>query len=325
LNTALHPHGTSSAANHVDAGAVRIALAGIGKIARDQHIPHIAANPRFDLVAAVTGHTPPEGVPGFRTITEMMAAVPDVQALSICTPPRGRLALIEEALSHGLDVMIEKPPAATLSEAEDFVRMARDAGRVLFTTWHSREAAGVEPARAWLSEREIRRVEVNWKEDVRVWHPGQAWIWEPGIGVFDPGINALSVITRILPRPLLLQEAALRFPSNRPAPIAADLSFTDTAGVPVEVFFDFDQRGPQTWDIDVETDRGTLKLSMGASKMFVDGVEQDVGDVPEYARLYRRFAELLDKRESDVDLSPFRHVADAFLIGRRSEVGVFEE
>ncbi|GAA0441677.1 Gfo/Idh/MocA family protein [Sphingomonas sp. MJ1 (PH-R8)] len=325
MTTALESHDITGEAAEAGAGTIRIALAGIGKIARDQHIPHLAANKRFSVVAAVTGHTPPEGVPGFRTITEMMQAVPDVQAISICTPPRGRLALIEEALEHGLDVMIEKPPAATLSEAEDFVRLAREAGRVLFTTWHSREAAGVEPARAWLAEREIRRVEVNWKEDVRVWHPGQAWIWEPGIGVFDPGINALSVITQILPRPLLLQDAALRFPSNRPAPIAADLSFTDTAGVPVDVFFDFDQRGPQTWDVDVETDRGHLKLSMGASKMFVDGVEQDVGDEPEYARLYRRFADLLDRRESDVDLSPFRHVADAFLIGRRSEVGAFEE
>ncbi len=303
----------------------RIALAGIGKIARDQHIPHIAASPDFTLVAAVTGHTPPDGVPGFPTIAEMMAAVPDVQAISICTPPRGRLTLIEEALSHGLDVMVEKPPAATLSEAQAFAAAAERAGRVLFATWHSREAAAVEPARAWLAARRIKRVAVNWKEDVRVWHPGQAWIWEPGIGVFDPGINALSVITRILPRPLLLDAAELRFPDNRAAPIAADLDFTDTAGVPVRVEFDFDQTGPQTWDIDVDTDEGSLKLSMGASKMAVDGVAVDVGDEPEYARLYRRFAECLRDRTSDVDLSPFVHVADAFLLGRRVTVGSFSE
>ncbi|WP_082449936.1 Gfo/Idh/MocA family protein [Sphingomonas sp. Leaf67] len=303
----------------------RIALAGIGKIARDQHIPHIAASPDFELVAAVTGHTAPEGVPGFKTIDEMMAAMPDVQAISICTPPRGRLSLIQQALDHGLDVMIEKPPAATLSEAQGFARAAETAGKVLFATWHSREAAAVEPARAWLAQRNIRRVEVNWKEDVRVWHPGQAWIWEPGIGVFDPGINALSVITRILPRPLLLDGAELRFPSNRDAPIAADLDFIDTAGVPVRVEFDFDQTGPQTWDIDVETDDGHLTLAMGASRMAVDGVAVDVGDEAEYARLYRRFAKCLRDRVSDADLSPFVHVNDAFLLGRRTTVGAFSE
>jgi D-galactose 1-dehydrogenase len=303
----------------------RIALAGIGKIARDQHIPHIAASTDFELVAAVTAHSAPDGVPGFRTITEMMAAVPDVQAISICTPPRGRLTLIQEALDHGLDVMIEKPPAATCSEARAFVEAAEAAGKVLFTTWHSREAAAVEPAREWLAARKILSVAVNWKEDVRVWHPGQEWIWEPGIGVFDPGINALSVITHILPRRLLLETAELRFPANRDAPIAADLDFVDTAGVPVRVEFDFDQTGPQTWDIDVQTDNGNLKLSMGASKMAVDGVAVDVGDEPEYARLYRHFAKCLRDRESDVDLSPFVHVNDAFLLGRRVIVGDFSE
>jgi D-galactose 1-dehydrogenase len=301
----------------------RIALAGIGKIARDQHIPTIAASPDFELVAAVTGHTPPEGVPGFRTIGEMMQSV-EVDAISICTPPRGRLALIEEALAHGLDVMVEKPPAATLSEAESFAEAARRADRILYATWHSREAAGVEPARRWLEGKKITGVTCHWKEDVRVWHPGQAWIWEPGIGVFDPGINALSVLTRILPAPMLLQSAELRFPSNRDAPIAADLDYTH-GGAPVRVEFDFDQRGPQTWDIHVETDGGKLTLSLGASKLAIDGNPVDVGDEPEYARLYRHFAELLAKRQSDVDLSPFRHVADAFLLGRRSTTIAFEE
>ncbi|RJF91509.1 Gfo/Idh/MocA family protein [Sphingomonas cavernae] len=302
----------------------RIALIGIGKIARDQHVPTLAASLDFELVAGVTQHTPPERVPGFATIGEMMAAMPEVQAVSICTPPRGRLAIVAEALAHGLDVMIEKPPAATLCEAESFTELAREAGRVFYATWHSREAAAVEPARAWLKGRTIHRVAVNWKEDVRVWHPGQEWIWEPGIGVFDPGINALSVITHILPRAFMLERAELRFPANRAAPIAADLAFVDTSGVPIDVDFDFDQRGPQTWDIEVETDQGHLKLSMGASRMAIDGVAVEVGEEPEYTRLYRHFARLLANRQSDADLTPFRLVADAFLLGRRTEVQPFD-
>ena len=302
----------------------RIALVGIGKIALDQHVPTLAASRDFELVAAVTHHSVPLGVPGFASVGEMMAAMPDVQAVSVCTPPRGRLAIVAEAIEHGLDVMIEKPPAATLCEAQVLVDLTRTSGRVLYATWHSREAAAVEPARAWLAGRTIRRVEVTWKEDVRIWHPGQEWIWEPGIGVFDCGINALSVITQILPRPLTLEHADLRFPANREAPIAADLALTDTAGVKVSLAFDFDQRGPQTWDIDIETDAGALKLSMGASRMAIDGAAVDVGNEPEYARLYRRFARLLQARESDADLRPFQLVADAFLLGRRVEIGPFD-
>ena len=39
--------------------------------------------------------------------------------------------------------------------------------------------------------------------------------------------------------------------------------------------------------------------------------------------MYRHFADLIAKRESDIDLSPFRLVADAYLIGRRHAVEAF--
>lgn len=305
--------------------ATRIALAGIGKIARDEHVPALTASGDFELMAAVTRHTPPDGVPAFTSIAQMKDALPDVSAISICTPPSGRLQVIQQAFDHGLDVMIEKPPAATLGEARQFAGLAARAGRVLYVTWHSRAAAAVEPARRWLQGRTIRAVKVTWKEDVRVWHPGQSWIWEPGIGVFDPGVNAFSVITRILPGPLVVAESALRYPANKDAPIAASITMTNQEGLPVSIELDFDQRGPQTWDIDVHTDAGLLKLSMGASRMAVDGRPLELPAAAEYPGLYRRFAELLESRRSDVDLAPFVLVADSYLLGRRTTVEPFDD
>ncbi len=301
-----------------------IALAGIGKIARDQHVPTIAASADFDLVATVTRGGGLAGVPNFRTVAEMVAAVPQVAAIGICTPPVGRLALVRDALAAGLDVLIEKPPAATLGEAEALMAAARTAGRLLCASWHSRHAAAVAPARTWLAGRTVRRVAVRWQEDVRVWHPGQAWIWEPGIGVFDPGINALSIVTALLPAPLLLRTAVLKFPANRAAPIAAMLTL-DHDGVPVEANFDFDQRGPQRWDIDIDTDGGLLQLTHGAAQMSFDGVAQPVGDATEYAGVYAHFADLRRRGTSDVDLTPFRLVADAFMLGTRETVAAFDD
>ncbi|TIP51034.1 MAG: gfo/Idh/MocA family oxidoreductase, partial [Mesorhizobium sp.] len=67
-------------------------------------------------------------------------------------------------------------------------------------SWHSRYAPAVEAARDFLGSTTIRSAAINWKEDVRRWHPNQDWIWAPGgFGVFDPGINALSIATHILP------------------------------------------------------------------------------------------------------------------------------
>lgn len=303
---------------------IPIAVCGIGKIARDQHLPMVAANPSFRLAATVTRQNAIDGVPNFTTIAAMKSAIPEVAAVSICTPPRGRLDLVRDAIEHRLDVMLEKPPAATLTEAEALVTAIAASTCVLHVTWHSREAAGVEPARAWLADRVIRNVTVTWKEDVRVWHPGQEWIWEPGIGVFDPGINALSILTRLLPAPLLLDYSELAFPANRAAPIAAELALRDAHGAPIGVSFDFDQRGPQSWDIAVETDAGTLLLSQGGSRLAIDGHAVEGPDTPEYAQLYARFAELIATRRSDTDLAPFRIVADAFLLGERRTVDPFE-
>src|SRR5205807_1282851 len=175
------------------------------------------------------------------------------------------------ALAAGKHVMLEKPPGATVGEIKPLLTAAAAAGRTLFATWHSRFAPAVEPARRLLDGRRVTAVRISWKEDVRVWHPGQAWIWEPGgLGVFDPGINALSILTRILPEPVFLTEAELSFPSNRQAPIAANLSLTTASDLPIAAEFDFRQTGPQSWDIRIETDAGQLKLSLGGARMSRD-------------------------------------------------------
>jgi D-galactose 1-dehydrogenase len=305
--------------------AHRIGIVGYGKIAQDQHVPVIKGGDAFVLVAVSS--TRGAGPPGlnriFRDHRDMLAMT-DLDAVAICTPPNVRHAIARDALAAGKHVMLEKPPAATLSELEDLGRRASEADLTLFTTWHSQANAGVDEARRLLQGQRVRRLAVTWREDVRRWHPGQAWIWEPGgLGVFDPAVNALSIATRILPRPFFLREGVLRFPENRQAPVAADLVFADVEGVRIDVGLDWLQTGPQTWDIRVETDGGTLLLRLGGSRMEVDGEVVCEAPEREYAGLYERFARLVAESRSDVDVSPLRHVADAFLSSRREIVEPF--
>jgi D-galactose 1-dehydrogenase len=57
--------------------------------------------------------------------------------------------------------------------------------------------------------------------------------------------------------------------------------------------------------------------------MDVDGKMLAEGPDQEYRGLYRRFVELAATGASDVDLTPLRLVADAFLLGKRAIVEPF--
>lgn len=303
--------------------AIRLGLVGIGKIARDQHLPALAGDNRFVLAATASRHAQVDGVPAHTDIAAMIAGGHALDAVSLCTPPDGRYAQALTAIEAGLHVMLEKPPAATLAEIAALAARAKDKGVTLFTTWHSREAAGVAPARDWLAGKRIDAVRIAWREDIRRWHPGQEWILGPGgFGVFDPGINALSIVTLILPDPLLLESAWMEVPDGRAAPLAAGLAMRSGAA-PVTAEFDFLQTGPQTWDIEIDTDAGTLRLGLGGSILQLPGADEQQAPDREYPRLYARFAELVRSGASDVDVRPLQLVADAFLLAERRVTAPF--
>ncbi len=238
-----------------------ICLVGIGKIAIDQHVPAINDGSDWALAATVSRAGTVDGVPAYTDFDQMLAERPEIEVISLCLPPVPRYDYAAKAIAAGRHVMLEKPPGATLAEVHALADMAKAAGVTLYTTWHSRMAEGVAPAKAWLADKQITGAHISWKEDVRRWHPGQHWVFEPGgMGVFDPGSNALSIITEILPMPIHLRSAELLYPSNCDTPIAAQMQWTEN----VTGDFDWRQEGPQSWDITVDTTAGTLKCMMAA-------------------------------------------------------------
>ncbi|WP_213879278.1 Gfo/Idh/MocA family oxidoreductase [Pseudomonas sp. dw_358] len=305
---------------------IRLGLVGYGKIAQDQHVPAIRANPAYELLAVATLGEACPGVENFTSLAHMLEQGPTLDAIAFCTPPQGRHALVSQALAAGKHVLVEKPPCATLGEAMALVEEARVQGVSCLFAWHSRFAPGVEAARDWLSERELDSVEVLWKEDVRKWHPGQQWIWQPGgLGVFDPGINALSILSYLLPDNLFVKAAQLRIPANRQAPIAAELDIVDANGLTVRAEFDWDHGQEELWQIRIQAQGATLLLEQGGAVLKVDGVAQPVADEGEYTAVYRHFQRLVRDGASDTDLQPLRLVADSFFIGARDAVEAFED
>ncbi len=306
---------------------IDIALVGIGKIALDQHVPALKSSDAWNLAATVSRSGKVKGVESHADFDAFLKARPDIRVISLCLPPVPRFDYAEAALRAGRHVMLEKPPGATLSECEKLAELAQSQRLTLYATWHSRAAAMVPAAKEWLADKSLKRLQVTWKEDVRRWHPDQDWIWEPGgLGVFDPGINALSILTEILPDKLHLKNATLEVPESKQGPIAAALDFVHPKGAKVSADFDWRQEGDQIWQIEAVTDAGTLLLDEGGGRMFIDGQEHSASAAAlsgEYPRLYAHMAELLATGACDTDFEPMRHVADAFLLGHRKIVDPF--
>ncbi len=301
---------------------IRIAILGYGKIAEDQHVPSITANPRFDLVASSSRSG--QGVARkFTDWRELIHSIEGLQAVAITTPPGPRYEIARECILAGLHCLLEKPPTAGLAEIADLACLAEAQQVSLFTTWHAQHHATVDAAAKALAGQRVASMEIVWHEDVHKWHPGQKWIWEPGgFGVFDPGINAFSIATKIFPGGLFVETADLSVPENAQTPIAANIGFSSPAADgPLKASLDWRRTEGEEWTITIETTDGTsIRLEQGGSVLSLNGETQTDDGPGEYPDIYRTFVDLIDERRSLVDVAPMRLVADCLLAGSRQSV-----
>jgi predicted dehydrogenase len=301
---------------------IRIAIIGFGKIAADQHVPAIQGNHRFELVASSSRSGKGVGQ-AFTDWRELIRSVEGLEAVAITTPPEPRYDIARECLLAGLHCLLEKPPTTGTAEIADLDCLAQAQQATLFTTWHAQHHATVDAAAQALAGKRIRSMTIHWHEDVKKWHPGQQWIWEPGgFGVFDPGINAFSIVTRIFPGGLFVRSADLLVPKNAQTPIAADIAFSSPeADGPLTASLDWRRSQGEEWTITVETSDGdVVRLEAGGERLLVNGQASKDDGLGEYPDIYRTFVDLIDQRRSLVDVAPLRLVADCLLVGRRTEV-----
>lgn len=308
--------------------SIRIGVIGVGEIARNRHLPSIAASGEFTL-AGLASHHPAPAVDGMKVHPSHRALLDEValDAVAICTPPGVRFEVARDALAAGLHVLLEKPPGMGVAEVDALARLAARAGRVLFTTWHSQCNAAVEEARRFLAGKKLAALRIDWNEDFVKYHPDQTWIWESdGFGVFDMGINALSVLSRIVAVPPFVRAAELRIAENHAAPISASLTFgsLDSDGS-MEAHMDWGIKGPDQREVRLTTQCGhDVQLLDSAGQLVIDGAVVVDRKREEYPLLYARFADLISRGQSEIDVAPLQMTADAFLMGRRVTVPAFE-
>lgn len=95
---------------------IKIAIVGLGKIARDQQIPLLAASDAFELIGIASPHHSLGGVPSYPDVESLLHAQPEVAAVALCTTPQVRYDIARFALQQRRHVLLEKPPGVTVSE-----------------------------------------------------------------------------------------------------------------------------------------------------------------------------------------------------------------
>lgn len=70
-------------------------------------------------------------IPVFASIDELLSADLGLDAASVAVPTLQHHAVAVQLLDAGLDVLLEKPVAANLEEADDLIQRAEQAGRIL--------------------------------------------------------------------------------------------------------------------------------------------------------------------------------------------------
>ena len=143
---------------------VRAAVVGVGHFGR-YHVEKYRNHPHADLVGVVDIDLAREenigeryGVPGYLDYREILDRV---DAISIATPTSSHYEIAKAALERGIHVLVEKPIALTLAEADELIEIAQHQDVVLQVGHQERyylEQLGLKQLAGEPSEIQCRRI-----------------------------------------------------------------------------------------------------------------------------------------------------------------------
>jgi len=228
---------------------MRIGVVGCGFVA-GYHIPYILRQKNVDGVSvtdvdAQKAETIAKryGIDAYPTF-EMLLKSKCPNVVHILTPPGTHAELSMRAMEAGCHVLVEKPMALTVEEADAMIAAARGTG-VKLCIDHSRLWAPlIMKARKLVEEGKIGRVlhvDINYSFDINSIDTGEAhsnhkmaWLQRiPGGLLFDMMPHAVSILLHFVKEPLKVSAMGMRngiMPGGLPDEIRALLSTTNVTG-----------------------------------------------------------------------------------------------
>lgn len=197
---------------------VRVAVIGAGLIAQRAHLPAYAAAEEAELAAIVSGHRETAeaaarqfGNPLVLDSWEAAVADPDIDAIDICTPNSLHATIAIAAAKAGKHVLVEKPMATSLSEADAMIAAARKAGVLLAVAHNLRFVPIYSAMQQLLADGAIGRifsargVFMHAGPD-EFWGATSDWFWREGEAgggsLLDMGIHMIDLLRWMVGRPV---------------------------------------------------------------------------------------------------------------------------
>jgi predicted dehydrogenase len=213
---------------------INVGLIGFGFGGRVFHAPMISAVEGLRLTAILQRTKPNASdvetlYPEARIVrsVEEMLAIPEIELITVTTPNKTHFEIAKKCLEAGKNVVIDKPFAATLSEARELADLARARGRILSVYQNRRWDSDFLTVQKLVRDGVLGRIVIFEAHYDRFRPELRAGSWkekaEPGTGIlFDLGAH-------------LLDQALVLF--GKPAEIFADVR-REREGTVVDDAFD---------------------------------------------------------------------------------------
>lgn len=259
------------------AAPARVAVVGLGQVARELHLPACSSLPEVVVVGACDPR--PErrewarrahGVTALYESAEALLEREKPDVVMIGTPPDSHRDLCRLALAHGAHVFCEKPFVATLAEADDVIAEAFRQGRALCVNNEYRFMPIYREARQHLARGEFGRAFLIQCWQQMLHPPAREDNWRAALArytLFEFGTHPLDLVCFLfdaLPRSITAHtlnpaggaaldpvvQATLRFPGERLATL----------------LFNRMSHGPTRYlEMRVDCERAALRISFGGA------------------------------------------------------------
>lgn len=239
------------------------------------------------------------GVTGYTEYSELLEN-PEIEAVSICVPTTVHHAVVMEAIKHGKHILVEKPIAFTLEEAEEIIAAAKEAGVLLATGHVERFNPAVRKAKELIDDGVIGDIVTGFAKRVGPLPPR---IKDVGVSI-DLAIHDLDILNYLFEEEITQVYGTMNS-------ILDDCDFEDHA----EIMVNFDNESTGIIEVNWLTPykRRELELTGTAGIISVDYIQQSI-------EVYGKFAQDIEIKHEEPLKSELISFLNAVVTGSEPEI-----